>query len=152
MKTETDIQKLNKQENYLALDDPNNEYEFFETIEEAKKWLKEVIDDYDDGIPDDVVHDKIYKLQERIKLKPIAYREDYSEEEWEDEGYGDYEYIVEIQFEKVNKKCDDLCEWLNKGRDYLMTVNPSKITPEDALKAFGFDQTGHHSITQSFNH
>lgn len=37
---------------------------------------------------------------------------------------------------------DSLNDRLNAGRYYLMSVQPSKITVEDALYAFGFTRNG----------
>ena len=40
------------------------------------------------------------------------------------------------------EKISELVERLEKGRDYLMTVEPSKLTVEDCLSAFGFGRNG----------
>ena len=39
---------------------------------------------------------------------------------------------------------DDTYERLQDGRDYLMGVQPSELTVEDALEAFGFNRNGLH--------
>jgi 5-enolpyruvylshikimate-3-phosphate synthase len=36
----------------------------------------------------------------------------------------------------------ELNQRLEQGRHYLMGVNPSKLTVEDALEAFGYDRCG----------
>jgi hypothetical protein len=37
---------------------------------------------------------------------------------------------------------DDSAKRLNEGRDYLMGVQPDKLSVEDALEAFGFGRNG----------
>jgi hypothetical protein len=36
----------------------------------------------------------------------------------------------------------ELNQRLEQGRHYLMGVNPSKLTVEDALEAFGYNRSG----------
>ncbi len=52
--------------------------------------------------------------------------------------YFGYESIKKDTTEFYSKKLADI----NNGRDYLMGVEPAKITPSDALEAFGFGKDG----------
>lgn len=38
---------------------------------------------------------------------------------------------------------EDLGDRLNDGRNYLMQVDPSRITVEDTLEAFGYNKNGY---------
>lgn len=37
---------------------------------------------------------------------------------------------------------DEMAQCLKEGRDYLMQIDPAKMTVEDALVAFGWDSNG----------
>jgi hypothetical protein len=56
--------------------------------------------------------------------------------------------ISEVDLEVTLDRREDLitinqlAERLNVGRHYLMGVDPSKLTVEDALEAFGFGKNG----------
>ena len=55
-----------------------------------------------------------------------------------------YKYMETLEKENKEQKetISDLYSRLNEGRSYLMGVDPSEITVEDALKAFGFGRNG----------
>jgi len=69
---------------YLAYDAPNNEYESFETIEEAQKWIEESILDPNDGYASEVKDCKIYELRQIVEFDKIDSKENY-EYEYEDD-------------------------------------------------------------------
>lgn len=45
-------------------------------------------------------------------------------------------------FEELDDENYELHERLQEGRDYLMSVEPSDLTVEDALEALGFERNG----------
>lgn len=76
---------------YLAYDGIENEYELFETIEEAQEWLEGSFLDDTEGYHPDLESCKIYELKQVIKIKVIDSKENYKYENEEDIPEGDTE-------------------------------------------------------------
>lgn len=90
--------------NYLAYDSINGDYEHFETIEEARDWLSESFLCDGEGYHPDLKGCRIYKVAEKADYTVVASRCDFTEEEWEEEGYSsDYEEIWKHVFLTVLK-------------------------------------------------
>lgn len=62
---------------YLAYDGINCEYENFNTIEEARKWLVEAFLDSSDGYHPDLKSCAIYKLEETVDYDVIDSKDNY---------------------------------------------------------------------------
>jgi len=62
---------------YLAFDALNGDYEEFETIEEAQKYLEESFCDVDSGYSDETELCKIYELKQTVKLEIVDSKENY---------------------------------------------------------------------------
>lgn len=82
-------------------------------------------------------------------------RQKYTDEEWHElEDKIKQKKMTREEIEKKNNQFRkeriaeqretmlELAERLNKGRDYLMQVEPNKLTVTDALEAFGFGRNG----------
>ena len=72
---------------YLAYDGINADHENFDTLEEAQKYLEEVF--LDEGYDPEMVSCKIYKLVQKVSFDVVAKKTDFTDEEWEEEGYSD---------------------------------------------------------------
>ena len=95
---------------YLAFDGINNQYEDFETIEEAQEWLKEIFLDPDEGYHPDLESCKIFELKQTVGYDVIdskdnykyMYEDDIPEDDEESEscpfGGADYDEIWEHKF------------------------------------------------------
>ena len=57
----------------------------------------------DNGIWDDVIDSKIYKLVETVELNVTAKKEDYTEEEWDEEYGSEFDYIADIAFKEFKE-------------------------------------------------
>ena len=101
-----------KNKNYLAFSSVNQEYDFFETFEQAEQYLKE---GYEEGIPDEAVNgeDFIAKITHRSKFNETDRKENYKyideddipEDDTESEAWpysNEFDVIGDISFEKVN--------------------------------------------------
>lgn len=77
-------------EKYLAYDGINNEYEFFYTNEDAQDWLSDIFLDRYEGYHPDLSCCAIYELKQKVGYDIIANKKDYTDEEWQDEGYSVY--------------------------------------------------------------
>lgn len=62
---------------YLAFDGINCEYEEFETIEEAQKWLEECFLDSDEGYHPDMDCCKIFELKQTVSYDVVDKKENY---------------------------------------------------------------------------
>ena len=89
---------------YFAYDQYNGEYEFYDTEEEAKKaaeaFLQYYADDASgDGWPDDLTGSIGYgKVVSETEEEVTAEKKDFSDEEWEEEGYNlDFDKIVDYK-------------------------------------------------------
>lgn len=69
---------------YLAFDGINCEYEDFETIEEAQKWLEECFLDSYEGYHPDMKSCKIFELKQTIDYDVIDSKANYKYEHEED--------------------------------------------------------------------
>ena len=70
---------------YLAYDAVNNDYEEFDTIEDARKFLEEIfLDDCGDGYSPELTDCKIFELKEVVEYDVIDRKENYKYE-YEDE-------------------------------------------------------------------
>ena len=69
---------------YLAFDAANNEYEEFDTIEEARAWLKDGFLDQSEGYHPDAESFAIYEIKERVKIIVTDRKENYMYENEED--------------------------------------------------------------------
>lgn len=68
---------MRKEEPYLTYDPVNGEYEYFETIEEAREYLQEGFLDDDEGYHPDAEDFKIYKLYEKVVITELDNKENY---------------------------------------------------------------------------
>ena len=89
---------------YFAFDQYNGDYEFYDTEEEAKKaaegFLQYYADDASiDGWPEDLTDSIGYgKVISTTRAEVTADRKDFTDEEWEDEGYSlDFNKIVDYE-------------------------------------------------------
>lgn len=64
---------------YLAYDGINCEYEEFETIEEAQKWLEECFFDSDEGYHPDIDSCKIFELKQTVSYDVVDRKGEESE-------------------------------------------------------------------------
>ncbi|MCF8218760.1 MAG: hypothetical protein K9J21_07235 [Bacteroidales bacterium] len=98
-------EQLNKKEKYLVIDPFEGDHETYETIEEAREAIEEVIHDHkgnEDGIPLDAEGFAIYELKERLYLDTIAERSNYTDEEWSEMGYSNYfDVIVDPKIKEI---------------------------------------------------
>ena len=62
---------------YLAFDGINCDYEEFETIAEAEKWLEEIFLDSDEGYHPDMESCKIFELRATVDYDVIDSKENY---------------------------------------------------------------------------
>lgn len=62
---------------YLAYDSINCEYEQFDTIEEARKYLEEAFKDENEGYHPDAESCKIYELKEAVKVTIVDSKDNY---------------------------------------------------------------------------
>lgn len=69
-------------EKYLAYDSINNEYEKFETIEEAREWLTESFLIDGEGYHPDLLGCKIYKIEETVSFDVTDSKDNYAPGEW----------------------------------------------------------------------
>ena len=76
---------------YLAYDGINGDYEKFETIEEAREWLKEGFYQPEEGYHPDLKSCKIYELKEVVDYDIIDSKDNYEYENEEDIPEGDTE-------------------------------------------------------------
>lgn len=98
-----------KAKKYLAVCTVENEFNFFDTIEEARKWIEEFVTD-EDGISEDHLNTShIFELRENASYKVVDSKsnykymseEDVPESEEEDSVWpynSEYEEIWEIIF------------------------------------------------------
>ena len=65
---------------YIAYDAAANEYEHFESVEEAKEWILE--QDWSDGFPPELIDGDYFiaKITHRSTVKIIDSKENYGEE------------------------------------------------------------------------
>jgi len=91
---------------YLAYDACNNEYQEFETIEEAREWLEEGFLDPDEGYNlDDIKDFKIYILHETVDYDVVDKKSNYKYENEDDapEGEEDEVWPHDNKFDEVVK-------------------------------------------------
>lgn len=100
---------------YLAHDPINNEFEEFDTIEQAREWLEDIFLDPDEGYHPNLMDCKIYKLVETVNYEVIdskdnykyLFNEDIPEDDEESEacpfGGADYDEIWKHRFESVKE-------------------------------------------------
>ena len=103
---------------YLAYDAPNNEYEDFETIEEAQKWIEESILGGGDGYDSEAKDCKIYELKQIVEFDKIDSKENYKYEYEEDIPEDDEEseaWPYGSEFDEV---------WQHKFTNVLPEVQP----------------------------
>ena len=74
--------KANKR--FLAYDGINNDYESFETIEEARSYLEDGFLDRDEGYHPDLESCVIYELKETVEYEVIDKKSNYKYENEED--------------------------------------------------------------------
>lgn len=86
---------------FLAFDDVNGEHETFDTIEEAREYLKEGFFDINDGYHPDGEGCGIYELTEKVKYDVVAKKSDFSEEEWNEKYNKNFGEVWEHKFIKV---------------------------------------------------
>lgn len=98
-----------KQYKWFAYDRVNGDYEIFETeaeaIEAAEKFLKYYREEAtQDGWPEDLEGNVGYgEIKVHTVSNEIANKKDYTDEEWEEEGYSlDFDKIVEFDLEEIN--------------------------------------------------
>lgn len=65
---------------YLAFDGINCEYEEFETISDAEKWLEEIFLDSSEGYHPDMKSCKIFELRATVDYDVIDSKENYKYE------------------------------------------------------------------------
>jgi hypothetical protein len=70
---------------YLAYDGIGGEHEVFDTIEEAREYLKECF--LDGEYHPDLQSCEIYKLHERVDFDIIDRKDNHTDKEWEELGY-----------------------------------------------------------------
>lgn len=74
---------------YLAYDGINGDYERFETIEEAREWIKDSIYQPEEGYHPDLKSCKIYELKEVVDYDVIDKKSNYKYEDEDDIPEGD---------------------------------------------------------------
>lgn len=70
-------QKTKAMKKYLAFDAINHEYEDFDTIKEAQKWLEEAFLDQSEGYHPDLTECKIFELKQTVTYDVIDSKENY---------------------------------------------------------------------------
>lgn len=65
---------------YLAFDGINFEYEEFETLKEAQKWLEECFVSSEEGYHPDLDSCKIYKLKQVVRHDVVDKKDNYKYE------------------------------------------------------------------------
>lgn len=90
---------------YLAYDAGENEYESFETIEQARAWLKEGFLQDGEGYHPDTESCKIYELKETVTLTVVDEKKNYKYQSEEDapEGEEDDVWPYDNAFDTVSK-------------------------------------------------
>ena len=68
-------------EKYLAFDGINNEFEFFDNLECAQKWLCECFFDKDEGYHPDLESCAIFKLHQEVECKILNFTQ--PQERWQ---------------------------------------------------------------------
>jgi hypothetical protein len=82
---------------YLAFNADNYDFEEFETIEEARKYCEDGF--LNESYSQDTENYKIWQIAETVELKTIAEKKDFTDEQWEDEGYNeDFDTICKHEF------------------------------------------------------
>ena len=79
---------------FLAYDGINCEYEDFNTIDEARAWLKEAFLDDQDGYHPDLKDCAIYKLEETVDYDVIDSKDNYKYRNEEDIPEDDQESVA----------------------------------------------------------
>ena len=96
----------NKDMMYMVYDGYNGDCTFFSTLHEAGEHLNYILDEYSsEGYPDEVELGQIgiYKMTHCSKLNKIAYRKNYTNEEWSDKGYSsDFDCICDHKIVEVD--------------------------------------------------
>lgn len=99
---------------YLAFDSCSNEYEEFDTVQEAQKWIKEGMT-CENEISLEGEDSKIYKLHSIVDIVTTDYKSNYLYENEEDdiEETGsvwpydnDWDSVVDVQFKEVNSESE----------------------------------------------
>ena len=95
-----------KTKRFLAYDSPNHEFESFDTIDEARKWLEEAFFDRDEGYHPDAESCEIFELKETVKCHIVDSKSNYKYENEEDVPEDDTESEVwpySNQFDEIWK-------------------------------------------------
>lgn len=86
---------------YLAFDYDNSEYKEFDTIEDAEAYLENCFLCEDEGYAPNTENYRIYEVVRKVKVNVIAYKKDFTDEEWDDEGYSsEFNEIWKHEFTK----------------------------------------------------
>lgn len=92
---------------FIAYNADNMDFKTFETEEQAEEWLQELFDGAgtDDGFSADMTSGEYFiaKVIKRSHYVETANKKDYTDEEWEEEGYSDYhDSIGHIEMKPVD--------------------------------------------------
>ena len=86
---------------FFVYDHYNGDHEFFDTIEEAKEYLKDCIQDDDGVFCEDPELSAIFELHTGIKIEILEWKEDYESqgEEWPYDN--DWDYMAKKHVNRV---------------------------------------------------
>ena len=95
---------------YLAFDPINGDYEDFDTIEEAQKWLTESFVDRDEGYHPEAEDCCIYQLIEKVKLTITDEKINYKYESEDDISEDDQKALDDEDFWPHPIEFDTVCK------------------------------------------